>query len=187
LAGGEGVRIGGSKPLRLLGDSSLIERALALSNLWSKDVIVVGRTQAQVGSANSPFLRDAPGLEGPIAGLAAGLRYAKDRRHGALLAIPCDSPFLPTDLFERLFSALAPEVGAALATSGGVLHPTCALWRVRCFSSLGPYLVTGRRSLRGFAEYVKFATANWPLQPADPFFNINSNDDLAEAEALIAD
>ena len=186
LAGGDGNRIGGDKPLRMLGGTPLIGHALARARRWSAEVIVVGRDRDQAGTIAVPFLEDAPGAEGPIAGLAAALRHAKDAGHGAVLAIPCDSPFLPDDLPLRLAAALAPQTGAAIASSGGTLHPACGLWRVRCSFLLGQYLATGRRSLRGFAEHVGFATAEWACAPVDPFFNVNTENDLAAAEVLLA-
>lgn len=186
LAGGGGTRIGGGKPLRLLGGVPLIERALAAARAWSDDVVVVGRDRAQIGAAAVRFLGDTPGIEGPLAGLAVALCHAQDAGHAALLAIPCDSPFLPADLFERLRAALTHETGAALAASGGRLHPACGLWRVRSLAALDAYCATSRRALRGFAEQVGFATATWPETPVDPFFNVNTPDDLARAEALLA-
>ena len=48
--------------------------------------------------------------------------------------------------------------------------------------TLPAYLATGRRSLRGFAEAIGVARVDWPIIPSDPFFNINSPDDLAVAE-----
>lgn len=185
LAGGAGRRIGGDKPLQMLGGARLIDRALAAARLWSGAVFVAVRDPRQAGSPEVPFVPDAPGIAGPIAGLAAALRHAREVGHELLLTIPCDSPFLPVDLAERLRNAIVPEAGAAVAESGGALHPACALWRSRTFDALAPYLAGGRLSLRGFAEHVGFATATWPVQPIDPFFNVNSREDLAAAERLI--
>lgn len=182
LVGGEGSRIGGGKPLRVLGGSSLFERALAAARLWSPDIVAVGRDPGQIGSTAVRFILDAPGAEGPIAGLAAALSHARRQRLGMVLTIPCDTPFLPADLAERLRANLEPNVDAAVAASGGVLHPSCALWRTRAFDALGPYLASGGRSLRGFAREAGFAQVEWPLDAADPFFNINSSADLAGAE-----
>jgi molybdopterin-guanine dinucleotide biosynthesis protein A len=182
LAGGDGRRIGGGKPLRVLGGSSLFERALVAASDWSTDIVAVGRDPGQIGSIAIPFLLDAPGAEGPIAGLAAALSHARRRRLGLVLTIPCDTPFLPAELAERLRASLEPNVDAAVAASGGLLHPCCALWRTRAFDALGPYLASGGRSLRGFAHEAAFAQVEWPLDAQDPFFNINSPADLAAAE-----
>lgn len=185
LAGGDGSRIGGYKPLRRLGGITLIGRARALAQSWSANVVIVGRDPAQVGPTDLPFIRDEPGSVGPIAGLAAALRHAMESGHDGLLTIPCDSPFLPCDLVSRLANALASSAGAAVPSSDGFLHPACALWRASAFFALSAYIASGRRSLHGFAEHMGFVTVEWPSTPVDPFLNINSKDDLAAAEILI--
>lgn len=184
LAGGVGSRIGGGKPERMLGGVSLIERAAEAAQRWTSDIVIAGRLPGQA-PADARMIADAPGAEGPIAGLAAALDHARRERHALLLTIPCDTPFLPADLADRLRNALAPELGASVAASGGVLHPSCALWRARSFDRLGPFLAAGRSSLRGFASEIGFSQVDWPTDPIDPFFNINSAADLAAAEEVI--
>lgn len=163
LAGGEGRRIGGGKPGRLLGGETLLDRALGLARSWSDDV--------SVASGES----DAPGIAGPLGGVAAALAQ------GDVLTIPCDMPFLPADLPERLRG----EAAVIIAASGGRLHPVCALWRASAIGGLAGYVATGRRSLRGFAEAVGYEAVAWEAEPVDPFFNINDEADLARAEALL--
>jgi molybdopterin-guanine dinucleotide biosynthesis protein A len=165
LAGGEGRRIGGGKPARLLGGQSLLDRALARARSWSDAVRVAGGD-----------LRDDPDVEGPLGGVAAALALGGD-----VLTIPCDMPFLPDDLPARLVSGKA----VTMAASGGHLHPVCAFWKAEAAAGLPAYLATGRRSLRGFAEAVGYDVAQWAVAPFDPFFNINDEADLARAEALL--
>jgi molybdopterin-guanine dinucleotide biosynthesis protein A len=162
LAGGAGARIGGGKPHRPLGGVSLLERALGIARRWSADVSVADGTD------------DAPGIEGPLGAVAAALA-----RGGDTLTIPCDMPFLPDDLPQRLAAA---DAAVAVAASGGRLHPVCALWRARAAAALPAYLATGRRALRGFAEAAGCAAVQWDALPRDPFFNINTEADLAAAE-----
>ncbi|MBX3560923.1 MAG: molybdenum cofactor guanylyltransferase [Sphingomonas sp.] len=174
LAGGESRRIGGGKPLRLLGGRTLLERAVALAQGWSDSVTVAARSAAQVGSLEIRLLLDPPGLEGPLGGLASALRLGRP----LVLTIPCDMPFLPDDLPARLAAAL-PGHGAALAMSGGQVHPVCGLWRIDALAQLRGYAGSGRRSLIGLAETIGYVAVEWP---GDPFFNVNSPEDLAEAE-----
>lgn len=184
LAGGEGGRIGGRKPLRLLGGKRLIDRAEALAGQWSDIVAVAVRDPAQVGSTKSACIFDAEGIEGPLAGLAAALRLARDRGCEAVMTIPADTPFLPADLLQRLSQAIG-SAAAAIASSGGKLHPVCGLWTVSALEGLPDYLESGRRSLTGFAERIGFHAVEWPTEPEDPFLNINSVEDLAGAERLL--
>lgn len=184
LAGGEGRRIGGGKPLRRLGGETLLARALGQAGRYSDRVALAVRHPAQVGAPEGVVvIPDAP-VEGPLGGLAAALEYARAQGRPAVLTLPCDMPFVPPDLAERLGSAL-DDHAAALAASGGRLHPVCALWRVAALDHLPAYAASGRRSLHGFAEAVGFTAVDWPALPADPFFNVNTAGDLAEAEARL--
>jgi molybdopterin-guanine dinucleotide biosynthesis protein A len=184
LAGGEGSRIGGGKPLIELGGKTLIERAYDRARSWSSSAIVAIRTPEQLGSCQLPWIADAAGIEGPLAGLAAALEWADRQGAGTLLAIPCDMPFLPDDLPRRLIDQIG-KFGAAIASSGGELHPVCGLWRNEAIYKFPDYCASGRRSLRGFAQHVGYAEVEWPTAPCDPFFNINSPVDLAKAKSMI--
>jgi molybdopterin-guanine dinucleotide biosynthesis protein A len=184
LAGGEGRRIGGNKPLRMLAGKSLLDHALALARQWSTLIgISVREAALAVHSTGAPFLPDTVG-SGPIAGIASALAFGRAKGVGLVLTIPCDTPFLPPDMFDRLASALLPSAGSAIAASGGRLHPSCGLWRVEADAALPAYLASGRGSLNGFAEAIGAAAVAWPVAPFDPFFNINSETDLAMAETL---
>lgn len=177
LAGGEGRRMGGGKPQRRLGGRTLIEYAVERARSWSTEVAIALRTPDQVGGPDLPLLIDPPGLEGPLGGLASALGFGR----GTVLTIPCDAPFLPDDLPDRLAAAL-PGHAAALAASGGRVHPVCGLWRTEALAQLPAYAASGRRSLIGFAEAIGFAAVEWPRCH---FFNINSPEELAEAEARL--
>lgn len=185
LAGGEGRRIGGDKPLALLGGRTLIDRAIVLARTWSGDIAVSLRLPGQFPLPEGvPPLLDADGA-GPLAGIGSALRFARNHGLEAVLTIPCDVPLAPADLALKLCEALTADAGAALATSGGVLHPACALWRSATLEALPDYRKTGKSSLKGFAAHVGFATAEWSCEPFDPFFNVNSPDDLVAAERLL--
>jgi molybdopterin-guanine dinucleotide biosynthesis protein A len=168
LAGGAGRRIGGDKPQRLLAGETLLDRALRWARGWSDEVLVAAREGGD--------LQDDPAIEGPLGGVAAALALGGD-----VLTIPCDMPFLPDDLPARLRG----EAAATVAASGGRLHPVCALWKASARDALPAYLATGRRSLTGFAEAAGCEAVIWPVEPFDPFFNINDEADLARAEALL--
>ena len=184
LAGGEGRRIGGAKPLRMLAGVTLIDRALARATSWSSVLAIAVRDPKQVGSPGVPVIADAPDIEGPLAGLAAALRFARSSGCAGVLTIPADMPFLPTDLPDRLAGAIDGRC-AAIAASGSHLHPVCGLWRVETADHFANYLSTGRRSLRDFAEAVGMVEVNWTSDPRDPFFNINSPEDLEAAERIL--
>lgn len=185
LAGGEGSRIGGNKPLRGLGGRPLIDRAEKLARQWSAIVAVAVRDAQQIGNSALPRIGDVEGIEGPLGGLAAALQFARDSGCDAVLTIAVDMPLLPQNLAERLTAGIA-KASAAIASSGEDLHPVCGLWRAGALGELPDYLASGRRSLKGFAAAIGFETVKWDSGPTDPFFNVNSPADLLEAERLVA-
>lgn len=185
LAGGEGRRIGGGKPLRMLGGRTLLERAMAQAAGFSDAVAAAVRDPAQLaGLEGAVLIADAP-WEGPLGGLAAALAFAREAGRAAVLTLPCDMPLVPPDLAARLGGAIGDQ-GAALASSGGRLHPVCGLWRADRLEALSAHAATGRRSLKGFAAGIGFVAVDWTVEPVDPFFNVNTAEDLARAEALLA-
>lgn len=178
LAGGEGSRMGGNKPLRRLGGETLLGRALKRARGWSEDVRIALRSADQVGEFSVPVLLDDPDIWGPLAGLTSGLRAAQETGRASVLTMPCDMPFLPENLPARLSASMSGR-SAALASSGGQLHPVCGLWSTAVLADVACYLAAGRRSLKGLAETVGYAAVDWPEQL---LANVNTPEELAAAE-----
>jgi molybdopterin-guanine dinucleotide biosynthesis protein A len=183
LAGGEGARMGGGKPLRRIRGERLIDCALRQAAGWSDAVAVALRDPAQIEALDAPIILDEPDIAGPLGGLVAALRFAAEAGRGFVFTIPADMPFLPDDLLDRLLAEIGDR-GCALASSGGHVHPVCGLWRTSALDDVGRYLVGARRSLKAFAALVGCVPVGWPVEPFDPFLNVNTEEDLGRAEAL---
>jgi len=184
LAGGVGQRIGGAKPDRPFAGSRLLTHALKAAHGWGAPVVLVLRNPAQVSDVLDPVILDDPNIPGPLGGLASALAWADLNGTDRVLTIPCDMPFLPTDFLVRLDQALTDDISVAVAASGGRLHPICALWRITALSVLVQRVGDGRLSLNGLSEAAGRVVVDWPIDPQDPFLNINTPDDLAHAEAM---
>lgn len=179
LAGGQGRRIGGGKPLKRFGGERLVDRALGRAQSWSNMVAIAVRDPVQVERVEAPLIMDCD-VAGPLGGLISGLEFARENGCSFLLAIPADMPFLPADLLERLIASIGDNA-CALAASGGHLHPVCGLWRSSGLDQASEYAATGRRSLKGLAAQLGFSRVEWAVAAIDPFFNVNTSEDLAEA------
>lgn len=185
LAGGQGRRIGGGKPLRLLGGERLVDRALAMARRFSGRVALSVGSEDRLSDCNVQQIVDPQPDWGALGGLAAGLDFAIGEGLDLLLTLPCDSPFLPEDLLTHLSAALDSDHGAAIPRSRDQLHVACGLWRVEVRAPLAEYADSGGRSLHGLAERVGFIGVDWTAEPFDPFFNINTQEDLERAETLL--
>ena len=185
LAGGEGRRIGGGKAQRLLGGRTLLDRAVAKVRFWDCTPILV--TRDEFAGASCEVIHDRPELEGPLAGLAAAYDKAEEDGETFLLLIACDMPFLPGNVPERLAWMVDGGANCAMARSNGRDVPVCSMWNAEALGrSLPDYLEGEDRSLFGLANMLGYVTVEWDAGEGDPFFNINTPEDLAEAEARLA-
>ena len=187
LAGGRASRMGGGdKPLREVGGKPILAHVIER---------VAGTNRAIVLNANGnpdrfaafelPVVADAMAdYPGPLAGILAGLDWAAKHQHlSDILSVPGDCPFIPRDLIERLAAARrAANVPFACAASGGWTHPVIGLWPVSMREALREALASGERKIDRFTGRFGCAAAEWPIEAIDPFFNVNTPEELAEAE-----
>lgn len=189
LAGGLSRRMGGGdKPLAMLGGRTILSRVTGrLASQVEMLLLNANGEAARLGSTLTVVPDAMPDHPGPLAGLLAGLDHVAANRPGAewVLAAPADCPFLPPDLAERLL-ARRDGAPAAIAASGGRSHPVVGLWRVSSRGPLRRALEGGERRAGRFAEIAEAARVEWPVEPYDPFFNINTPDDLAAAARILA-
>ena len=180
--------MGGAKPERTLGGRRLIDHAIDVARRYGERIALGLRAADQISAPDDlECVIDQPGIEGPLANLAAGIVWAKRRGASCLLTIPCDAPFLPYDLARRLQARLATSSAAVvLPASHRRWHPSSALWRVCVLDQLSNYLASRQRSLIGLAEHVGYAVENWGAPERDPFFNVNTPEDLRAAESCLA-
>lgn len=187
LAGGQGARLGGDKPARWLGGRPLVDWALDRARRYGGPVAISVRRTGQVAMSDGLELLDSPDLEGPLAGLAAALAFARDLAAAHVLTLPCDMPWLPDDLAERLSATLADTAAAvAFPAIAGESQAVCGLWRASCLDRLDAYVATGRRSLKGFGQFVGAVDVAWRDDHADRFVNINRLEELQAAERRIS-
>jgi molybdopterin-guanine dinucleotide biosynthesis protein A len=187
LAGGLSRRMGGGdKCLLPLGGRPLlvhlIERirpqvaALALN--------ANGDATRFTGFGLDVVADDIADFAGPLAGVLAALTWAR-RAHpaaSAVLTLPADTPFLPSDLVVRLAAAGRPSVAA----SAGRIHPVAGLWPLELEAGLRKALrEEGLRKVEDWTARLSPAVVDFVAEPVDPFFNINTLEDLDRAAALL--
>ncbi|MBZ9660737.1 molybdenum cofactor guanylyltransferase MobA [Mesorhizobium sp. ESP-6-4] len=196
LAGGQSRRMGGGdKPLLSLGKARLIDRVAARLR---PQVATLGLNAngdpARFAGMGLPVIQDTvPGHAGPLAGILTGIEWAaKQTSCRWLVSAAGDTPFFPDNLVERLVLAAPDRPGTiAVASSDGRWHPTFALWPLGLRDALRHFLVDeDNRRVSAFMERHGHVEVEFPMieargQKIDPFFNINTPDDLAAAERLL--
>ncbi|NLD53970.1 MAG: molybdenum cofactor guanylyltransferase [Burkholderiaceae bacterium] len=166
--------------LRLRG-APLVAHVLArLAPQVDSILVNANRNLERYRAFGHPVVVDAvEGFAGPLAGLHAGLLAA---RSPWLMAVPCDSPFLPADLLDRL-AAAAEASGApiAFARAGSRSHPVFALVRTSLRENLESYLAGGGRRMEDWYASLGAVAADFPDPGA--FRNINTPEELHAAES----
>lgn len=185
---------GGDKGLLPLGDTTLLDHVLErLTPQCGGLAISANGDPMRFSRFEIPVLADPlPDFPGPLAGVLAGLDWAARQEAEAIVTVAVDTPFLPRDLVTRLRQA-AVETGMPIALAASpdgadVLrrHPTFGLWPVALREDLRATLSGGLRKVALWADRHGAATASFPAIPFDPFFNVNTSQDLVRAEALLA-
>jgi molybdopterin-guanine dinucleotide biosynthesis protein A len=191
LAGGRGLRLGGAdKALLRLAGLPLAQRvAQRLAPQSAPLAINANGDPARLATLGLPVLPDPlPDFPGPLAGVMAAMDWAAGLGADQVVTVPADTPFLPLDLVARLVEAARGGVAVASspdATGRLRRHPTCALWPVGLRRRLAVDLGAGARKLGIWADQQGAGVAAFDATPLDPFFNINTPEDLARAEALL--
>jgi molybdopterin-guanine dinucleotide biosynthesis protein A len=183
---------GGDKARLRIGGASILQRVLAcLGPQCTGLVINANGDAARFADTGLPVVADSvPDFAGPLAGILAGLDWAAANAPGIqwLASVPGDCPFLPKNLVARLHAARAAAgVPLACARSGEWRHPVVALWPVALREDLrGALLDEDLRKIESWTARHGVAIAEWPMEPVDPFFNVNTPEDAARAEAIAA-
>ncbi|MFL6673718.1 MAG: gephyrin-like molybdotransferase Glp [Massilia sp.] len=190
LAGGRGTRMGtvdkGLQPFR--GSTMAANVLERLAPQVSSVAINANQNLETYGALGVPvWPDDTTGFAGPLAGLEAGMRRCTTPY---LLTAPCDSPFLPPDLAERLFAALREQdadLAYAVTQEPGMRrqpHPVFCLVRVDRLPLLSSYLAEGGRKMDGWYAGLKAAEALF--EDGDAFRNINTLDELHNLDSTRA-
>ena len=191
LAGGLARRMGGGdKALIRIGNETILQRTLArLAPQVSGIVLNANGDPARFAPFGLPVVADSvPDFAGPLAGILAGLDWAAANRAGIewVVSVPGDCPFLPRDLVGRLHEARSAEgKPLACAHSGDWRHPVVGLWPVALREDLRHAVtVEDLRKIEVWTARHGVALADWPTAPVDPFFNVNTPEDVERANAL---
>ena len=182
LAGGQGSRMGGvDKGLQPFRGRPMVAHVIdRLAPQVAELLINANRNAEAYGGFGYRVIADEiEGFAGPLAGFERGLAHASGE---LVVTVPCDSPFLPADLVQRLRGALL-SAGAqlAVAKTGDQAHPVFSLMRRDVHESLRAFLSSGQRKIDKWYAALKVVEVAFDDEPG-AFLNINTREELAGLE-----
>jgi molybdopterin-guanine dinucleotide biosynthesis protein A len=191
LAGGLARRMGGGdKALIRIGGETILQRALARLKPQTAGIVLnANGDPARFAAFGLPVIADSvPDFAGPLAGILAGLDWVAANKPDIewVVSVPGDCPFLPRDLVAKLHAARITEgKPLACAHSGEWRHPVVGLWQVGLREDLRHAItVEDLRKIEVWTARHGVALADWPTEPVDPFFNVNTPEDVERATRL---
>ena len=202
LAGGQATRMGGGdKGLLPLGDQTLLDRVMhRLAPQVAGMALNANGDAARFDRFGLPVLPDSiDGFPGPLAGVLAGLDWAAEHGAETIVTVAADTPFFPTNLVAHLCEtadgmahplvlAATPrgtEKTKSMSKSGLIRHPTFGLWPVALRDDLRAALEDGISKVVIWTERHGGREAVFVADAGDPFFNVNTPEDLATAQAML--
>ena len=191
LAGGQARRMGGGdKALLELGGQPILRHVITrLAAQCGPVALNANGDPARFDDFGLPVIADqTDDYPGPLAGVLAGLDWAAEHGASAIVTVAADTPFFPSTLASDLLAATMREgqpiaLAATPGTDGKVIrHPTFGLWPVALRDDLRGALTEGVRKVVLWTDRHGAATVLFPVGAVDPFFNVNTPEDLAAAQ-----
>ncbi len=193
LSGGRSSRMGGGdKTLLTVGGKPLLKRAIERLKPQTAALAINANSSIEKYSEfGLPVVPDSmPGRQGPLAGILAGLDWAVESGFDRIVSVAGDTPFFPGNLVEKMYEE-ARAKGAAIAIAatrpqdvGLARHPTFGLWSVSLREDLRSALQSGTRKIVAWADRHGTLAVEFAIRGHDPFFNINTPEDISLAERI---
>ena len=185
LAGGKSQRFGEDKSQVKLGDKLLIDYILSEIIDEFNEVLVVSNNlidfkQSEKISLIKDFKKDL----GPLGGVLTAMKWVKDNNkdYQWISTFPVDTPFFKNEILKDFFKKINMKEGKLFfINSNDTRHNIFGLWSLDLMDKLEEDLDKGERKVEVWANSIGVKNINMKFENKDPFFNINTKEDLKKA------
>ena len=189
LAGGKSVRLGIDKSQVKLADKLLIDYILSEIIEEFKEILIVANKSIDFQKSNKiSVIEDFKKDLGPLGGVFTAMKWIKDNNkdYQWVSTFPTDSPFFKNKILKDFFNEIHPEESKLFfIKSNNTRHNIFGLWSLELMNKLEEDLNKGERKVEVWANSVGVKVINMDFEKDDPFFNINTKEDLEKAKAKI--
>ena len=189
LAGGKSVRLGMDKSQVKLADKLLIDYILSEIIQEFKEILIVANKSIDFQKSNKiSVIEDFKKDLGPLGGVFTAMKWIKDNNkdYQWVSTFPTDSPFFKNKILKDFFNEIHPgESKLFFIKSNNTRHNIFGLWSLELMNKLEEDLNKGERKVEVWANSVGVKVINMDFGKDDPFFNINTKEDLEKAKAKI--
>ena len=190
LAGGQSKRMGKDKLFLELNNKKLIEHTIDKVKKYLKKIIIITNQDNEFFSKNNlTTVKDCiEGQLGPLVGILTAMKWAKENlsKCSWIATFPCDTPFFPESIIKSFIEESEKKESLILcASSHGRKHNIFGLWSLDLYEKLKDDLINKKvRKVQDWTEKNKIKNLEFKFKDYDPFFNINTEEDLEFAKKL---
>ena len=190
LAGGQSKRMGKDKLFLELNNKKLIEHTLDKVKKYLKKIIIITNQDNEFFFKNNlTTVKDCvEGQLGPLVGILTAMKWAKENfsKCSWIATFPCDTPFFPESIIKSFIEESEKKESLILcASSHGRKHNIFGLWSLKLYDKLKDDLINKKvRKVQDWTKKNKIKNLEFEFKDYDPFFNINTEEDLEFAKKL---
>ena len=183
LAGGQSRRYGLNKAFACFRGECLIDVVIKrIEQQTTGPIAINASSDMGFDDYRHPVIGDQlPGRIGPLAGLHAAMDWARELGYAFVVTTAVDTPILPLNFIERLLLTGAPSI----ASVNALTHVVHGVWPTRLATQLQKAVERGVRSVHSWAAECQAAHCEFHEESGlDPFFNVNTPEDLQMLEKI---
>ena len=189
LAGGKSIRFGEDKSQAKLGGKILIDYILEELNKEFEEILIVANNSIEHLSSKKIFLiKDCKKNMGPLAGVLSAMKWVKENNNNYkwISTFPSDTPFFTKKELKKFYKNIQIEKNKLFFIKNNkTRHNIFGLWSLELMDQLESDLLKGERKVEFWANSIGVSIVNVEHQDFDPFFNINTKEDLEKARKIL--
>jgi molybdopterin-guanine dinucleotide biosynthesis protein A len=191
LAGGKSLRFGEDKSQVKLNNKSLIDHILSEILTEFKELLIVSNNPIKFNkSENISVISDFKNNLGPLGGVLTAMKWIKDNNkdYQWISTFPTDTPFFKNQILKDFHDKINLKNGKLFfIKSNNTRHNIFGLWSIDLADKLEKDLENGDRKVEDWANKVGVNIIDMQFEKNDPFFNINTKEDLEKAKNIFND
>ena len=188
LAGGKSQRFGQDKSQVKLNGKILIDYILSeIIDEFKETLIVTNQSISFMSSKKITVIEDFKKGLGPLGGVLSAMKWIKDnnKEYSWISTFPADTPFFTKKELKNFYNDIKIENNKLFFIKDkNTRHNIFGLWSLDLMDQLETDLYNGERKVEIWANSIGVSTVNIEYKNINPFFNINTINDLEKAKKI---